>query len=297
MVGLPPAPGDLAWRDSLRPLLKDADSLQGFAHPASYMFKNLPSERFADDPPRAVLEAMDRYGVTRALIGVAPDDDTAVRALRTHPDRFLGAVSVDPNAGTAGIRALRRAVEDLGVRAAAALPAGGLPPRSVDDPVWFPVYATCIDLGIPFMPCMGVPGPRIPFAPQHVMGLDRVCFEFPELVVVTRHGCEPWEALMVKLMVKWPNLHYSTSAFAPKHYPRHRRVRQHPGRRPGLLRRVLPHGPLLRADLRAAAGGRLPGPRLAPVPARERRADLRALTRRADPAVPEPNPGSPTGAG
>jgi hypothetical protein len=25
---------------------------------------------------------------------------------------------------------------------------------------------------------------------------------------------------MVKLMVKWPNLHYSTSAFAPKHYPR-----------------------------------------------------------------------------
>jgi predicted TIM-barrel fold metal-dependent hydrolase len=220
MVGLPPAPGDLAWRDSLRPLLKDADSLQGFAHPASYMFKNLPSERFADDPPRAVLEAMDRYGVTRALIGVAPDDDTAVRALRTHPDRFLGAVSVDPNAGTAGIRALRRAVEDLGVRAAAALPAGGLPPRSVDDPVWFPVYATCIDLGIPFMPCMGVPGPRIPFAPQHVMGLDRVCFEFPELVVVTRHGCEPWEALMVKLMVKWPNLHYSTSAFAPKHYPR-----------------------------------------------------------------------------
>ena len=24
---------------------------------------------------------------------------------------------------------------------------------------------------------------------------------------------------MVKLMLKWPNLHYSTSAFAPKHYP------------------------------------------------------------------------------
>ena len=24
---------------------------------------------------------------------------------------------------------------------------------------------------------------------------------------------------MVKLMLKWPNLYYSTSAFAPKHYP------------------------------------------------------------------------------
>ena len=34
-----------------------------------------------------------------------------------------------------------------------------------------------------------------------------------------RHGAEPWEALAVKLMLKWPGLHYSTSAFAPKYYP------------------------------------------------------------------------------
>ena len=27
------------------------------------------------------------------------------------------------------------------------------------------------------------------------------------------------EDLAVKLMLKWPNLYYSTSAFAPKHYP------------------------------------------------------------------------------
>ena len=36
----------------------------------------------------------------------------------------------------------------------------------------------------------------------------------------TRHGCEPWTALAVKLMLKWPGLHYSTSAFAPKYYPK-----------------------------------------------------------------------------
>ena len=28
------------------------------------------------------------------------------------------------------------------------------------------------------------------------------------------------EDLAVKLMLKWPGLHYSTSAFAPKHYPK-----------------------------------------------------------------------------
>ena len=45
-------------------------------------------------------------------------------------------------------------------------------------------------------------------------------YDFPELIFVTRHGCEPWQDLAVKLMLKWPGLHYSTSAFAPKHYPK-----------------------------------------------------------------------------
>jgi predicted TIM-barrel fold metal-dependent hydrolase len=53
-----------------------------------------------------------------------------------------------------------------------------------------------------------------------VAQLDELCYFFPELTIVTRHGCEPWVDLMVKLMLKWPNLYYSTTAFAPKHYPR-----------------------------------------------------------------------------
>ena len=36
---------------------------------------------------------------------------------------------------------------------------------------------------------------------------------------MTRHGCEPWADLAVKLLLKWPNLYYSTSAFAPRYYP------------------------------------------------------------------------------
>ena len=35
-----------------------------------------------------------------------------------------------------------------------------------------------------------------------------------------RHGAEPWVDLAIALMKSWPNLHYSTSAFAPRHYPR-----------------------------------------------------------------------------
>jgi predicted TIM-barrel fold metal-dependent hydrolase len=81
------------------------------------------------------------------------------------------------------------------------------------------VNTKCVDLDRPIFICAGVPGPRVPMEPQRVEYLDEVCWYFPELTVVTRHGCEPWTDLAVKLMLKWPNLYYSTSAFAPRHYP------------------------------------------------------------------------------
>ena len=55
---------------------------------------------------------------------------------------------------------------------------------------------------------------------QNVAYIDDVMYDFPDLVFVTRHGCEPWADLAVKLMLKWPNLYYSTSAFSPKYYPK-----------------------------------------------------------------------------
>ena len=66
----------------------------------------------------------------------------------------------------------------------------------------------------------GRAGARLKFDPQRVEYIDDVMYDFPDLVFVTRHGCEPWTELAVKLMLKWPGLHYCTSAFAPKHYPK-----------------------------------------------------------------------------
>jgi uncharacterized protein len=99
-------------------------------------------------------------------------------------------------------------------------PSGCNPPVPIDDRRMYPVYTTCVELGLPVLCCVGVPGPRLPMAPQHVERIDEVCWFFPDLVFVMRHGAEPWVDLAVKLLLKWPNLYYSTSAFAPKWYPR-----------------------------------------------------------------------------
>jgi predicted TIM-barrel fold metal-dependent hydrolase len=51
------------------------------------------------------------------------------------------------------------------------------------------------------------------------MPVDDVACFFPELTIVLQHGGEPWAGTCVKLMVKWPNVHYMSSAIAPKHIP------------------------------------------------------------------------------
>jgi uncharacterized protein len=217
MVGFPHEGS--AQYDFIRKQTKDRESKEDFEFPVEYMFKDVPKGLPTNDPVSLVLQQMDRFGIEKAMIGVG--EDSAQLALKTFPDRFVpsGAL-VDPNDVMGSVNAIRREYEQFGIRATSVFPAGTFPQVPIDDPKMYPIYATCVELGIPIFVCAGVPGPRVPFAPQEVSRIDIVMFDFPDLVFVTRHGCEPWEDLAVKLMLKWPNLYFSTSAFAPKYYPK-----------------------------------------------------------------------------
>ena len=209
--------------------LRDADS-KSMAFPAQYMFKDVPfseQARGVDGPveepvqgAELLLPLMDKWGIERSLIGVSPSNPIGLDTLTGHPGRFLGAYEADPNGGMETIRTIVRMYETYGIRAVTLFPAGLSPQVAINDKKMYPIYAKCVELGIPVFCCAGIPGPRLPFAPQRVELIDEVMYDFPDLVFVTRHGCEPWEDLAVKLMLKWPNLYYSTSAFSPKHYPR-----------------------------------------------------------------------------
>jgi predicted TIM-barrel fold metal-dependent hydrolase len=209
--------------------IKDKDSA-GMNFPAQYMFKDVPfsdqarnAEAVEEEPPEGaalLLPFMDRYGIEKSLVGVAPGPSLGADAIRAHPDRFLGCHEPDPNDVMGSIRTIKDLHAQGLLHAVSHFPAGRDPQVPIDDPKMYALYATCVELNVPIFVCAGIPGPRVPFAPQRVELIDRVMYDFPELVFVTRHGCEPWEALAVKLMLKWPNLYYSTSAFAPKHYPK-----------------------------------------------------------------------------
>jgi uncharacterized protein len=202
------------------PALRGAD--KDVHHPHNYMFKDIPPELSEDDDSSAsvgeTLAKMDICNVARAVVHVK--DPLARLALSAHPDRFIGALPVDANDGMTAVRQIVAGVEEFGIRAVTTFPSGLLPQVPINDRKWYPIYAKCIELDLPVFVCVGVPGPRVPMAAQYVGLLDDVCYDLPELKIIMRHGAEPWEDLAVKLMLKWPNLYYSTSAFAPKYYPK-----------------------------------------------------------------------------
>jgi uncharacterized protein len=202
--------------DFIRKQAMDAET-QEMEFPAEYMFKGVPHYEQVDDPLGMLVSLMDHFGITKAPTGIGTDGVSA-RALAEYPDRFFPTVQVDPNEGMDAVRALDRAVKTHGAKAAQCWGTGLIPQVPLNDKKMYPVYAKCVELDIPIFLYAGVPGPRIRFEPQYVGLLDEVCWFFPDLTIITRHGGEPWTELMVKLLLKWPNLYYSTSAFAPKHY-------------------------------------------------------------------------------
>src|SRR3954447_2193874 len=204
--------------DFLKSQLRDEDS-KGLEMPAGYMFKDVPN-RLADgdDPVEITLGEMDRFNIEIALVGLG--GEVTRRALREHPKRFKASVEIDPNDITGAVRRIRDVHDRYDIKAVTTFPAGCNPQVPVSDRRYYPIYQTCIDLDIPIVSNAGIAGPRVPSACQDVMHFDQVCYDFPELRIVMRHGAEPWEELAVKLMLKWPGLYYMTSAFAPKYYPK-----------------------------------------------------------------------------
>jgi predicted TIM-barrel fold metal-dependent hydrolase len=79
--------------------------------------------------------------------------------------------------------------------------------------LYYPVYATCEELGLPVSINIGVPGPQVRSRCQDPVLLEDVLIDFPRLTVVGAHMGHPYEALLIQYMLKWPQLHLMTSAY------------------------------------------------------------------------------------
>jgi predicted TIM-barrel fold metal-dependent hydrolase len=176
---------------------------------------------YEDLQPEELVPEMDRLGVEKAVLGIDPLDPSphVMGFAAKHPGRFYLAAGLDPRRGTHALAALQDFVcshEGLVVEVRVTPFMHDLAPNT---PLYYPIYAKCIELGLPIGIYTGIPVPPMPSECQNPIHLDRVCLDFPELVVIMAHGADPWWDVAIRLMLKYKNLYLQTSAWAPKRLP------------------------------------------------------------------------------
>ncbi len=178
-----------------------------------------------DVPLSATIGALDQAAVEVALVaawwgphGALIDNDEVAAFVREHPRRLLGLASVDLAKPMRAVRQLRHCVRDLDFRGLRMLPwLWGLPP---DDRRYYPLYAECIELDVPFCLQVGHTGPLATSEPgRPIPYLENVALEFPELRIVAGHIGAPWTQEIISLATRFPNLYVDTSAYKAKRFP------------------------------------------------------------------------------
>lgn len=171
-----------------------------------------------------LLAAMDDAGVGTGVLtaglsdperahrrgGLAAEDFLAIA--EEHPGRFLVSAAVDRVA---------RPLDNVGrIRELAAHPSFVLvrvtplvEQHELNHRLYYPVYATCAELGLPVSINVGIPGPQVRSRCQDPVLLEDVLIDFPSLTVIGAHMGHPYESLLIQYMLKWPQMHLMTSAY------------------------------------------------------------------------------------
>ncbi len=177
-------------------------------------------------PVQATLDAMDAAGVRFGLLtawhapreGALIANDEVAGWVAAHPDRFAGLAAVPLDRPMEAVRELRRCVQELGFVGLRMLPwLWETPPT---DRRFYPLYAACVELGIPFCTQVGHTGPLRPSEPgRPIPYIDQIAIDFPELVIVGGHIGYPWTEEMIAVARKHEHVHIDTSAYTSKRLP------------------------------------------------------------------------------
>ena len=85
---------------------------------------------------------------------------------------------------------------------------------------WFyPLYAKCVEYGLPVFTYVGAPGPLWPMDLNNPAHLDEVALAFPDLTIIAHHIGDPWTDMAVRLAARHEHFYICTSAWSPKAYP------------------------------------------------------------------------------
>jgi predicted TIM-barrel fold metal-dependent hydrolase len=177
-------------------------------------------------PIEATIAAMDAAVITRGVItawnsprdGALISNEEVAGWVAAHPDRLSGLASVPLHRPMESVRELRRCVREQGFVGLRMLPwLWEAPPT---DRRFYPLYAECVELGVPFCTQVGHTGPLMPSEPgRPIPHIDQIAIDFPELTIVCGHVGYPWTEEMIAVARKHENVFIDTSAYTSARLP------------------------------------------------------------------------------
>lgn len=171
------------------------------------------------------IDAMDAAGIELALLsawygpgGPLIENEEVARQIEAAPDRFRGLASADIRRPAEAVREIRQWVDGHGFVGVRIVPwLWDLPPN---DRRYYPIYAACVEMGVPLCTQIGHTGPLLRSETgRPIPYLEDVLLEFPELVVVGGHLGFPWIDELTSLAIKFQNFYVDTSAYVAKRFP------------------------------------------------------------------------------
>ena len=224
MVNVNPGGQGLDIAHIPRDAFRDDMSIDAWPSPGGavgFLFPGAEERLSKSGDPAHVLELFDQWNVERGQVVVnAYEAEEKIDQLLAFGDRWFFSIRVNPHGGMKAVRQLESLVKKYpSVRSCSIAPHALVPNVPPNTKEFYPIYAKLVELDLPLLINVGMPGPRLLGETQNPIYLDEVCWFLPELKVVMKHGGEPWVDTCVKLMLRWPNIYYMTSGFAPKYYP------------------------------------------------------------------------------
>ena len=177
-----------------------------------------------DVPLDLTVELMRSAGIDKALLsawhgpgGALIRNEDVLDAVTKHPDLFAGIASVDLRTPVESMRVLREYVTTHGFKALRIVQ--WLWELPCTHPLYYPLFATCVELDVPVCLQVGLTGPLRSSETGRPTLIERVALDFPDLKIVCGHIGYPWHVEMIAIATKFPNVFIDTSAYKPKRYP------------------------------------------------------------------------------
>ena len=141
--------------------------------------------------------------------------DDVLQYTEKYPDRFVGLAGYNPFRIKESLAEIEVAVRSHGFKGVYVHIYGFDIP--LNDAKMYPLYAKCVELGVPVSMQVGHVLEASPSDCARPMQLDRIACDFPELKMIGAHTGWPWVEELMSVCYKWDNVWFGVDAWMPKY--------------------------------------------------------------------------------